>query len=64
MDRHHLAYLNVIEKLNCEYCGYANGVFAYVREIWRPQRAVLVPDPARPPHPGATHALSQFRRLR
>jgi hypothetical protein len=33
MDRHHLAYLNVIEKLNCEYCGYANGVFAYVREI-------------------------------
>ena len=33
MDRHHLAYLNAIEKLNCEYCGYANGVFAYVREI-------------------------------
>jgi hypothetical protein len=33
VDRHHLAYLNVIEKLNCEYCGYANGVFAYVREI-------------------------------
>jgi len=33
MDRHHLAYLHVIEKLNCEYCGYANGVFAYVREI-------------------------------
>jgi hypothetical protein len=33
IDRHHLAYLNAIEKLNCEYCGYANGVFAYVREI-------------------------------
>ena len=33
MDRHHLAYLNAIEKINCEYCGYANGVFAYVREI-------------------------------
>lgn len=33
IDRHHLAYLNVIEKLNCVYCGYANGVFAYVREI-------------------------------
>jgi hypothetical protein len=32
-DRHHLAYLNVIEKLNCVYCGYANGLFAYVREI-------------------------------
>jgi hypothetical protein len=32
-DRHHLAYLNAIEKVNCLYCGYANGVFAYVREI-------------------------------
>ena len=33
VDRHHLAYLNGIEKLNCVYCGYANGVFAYVREV-------------------------------
>ena len=33
LDRHHLAYLNVIEKLNCVYCGYANGVLAYAREI-------------------------------
>lgn len=33
VDRHKLAYLNGIEKLNCAYCGYANGVFAYVREI-------------------------------
>jgi hypothetical protein len=33
IDRQHLAYLNWIEKLNCVYCGYANGVFAYVREI-------------------------------
>jgi hypothetical protein len=33
IDRYHLAYLNGIEKLNCVYCGYANGVFAYVREI-------------------------------
>jgi hypothetical protein len=33
VDRHKLAYLNGIEKLNCVYCGYANGVFAYVREI-------------------------------
>jgi hypothetical protein len=32
-DRQHLAYLNTIEKLNCVYCGYSNGVFAYVREI-------------------------------
>ena len=33
MDRHHLAYLNVIERMNCLYCGYANGVLAYAREV-------------------------------
>lgn len=32
-DRHKLAYLNTIEKINCTYCGYANGVIAYAREI-------------------------------
>ena len=32
-DRHHLAYLNALEKLNCAYCSYANGVIAYAREI-------------------------------
>ena len=33
IDRHHLAYLNAIEKFNCIYCGYANGLIEYVREI-------------------------------
>ena len=33
LDRHHLAYLNALEKLNCVYCGYANGLLSYVREI-------------------------------
>jgi len=33
LDRHKLSYLNLIEKINCLYCGYANGVIAYVREI-------------------------------
>ncbi len=32
-DRHRLVYLNAIEKMNCAYCGYANGVIAYTREI-------------------------------
>ncbi|MDP2124186.1 MAG: hypothetical protein Q8J92_07375 [Parvibaculum sp.] len=32
-DRGHLAYLNALEKLNCAYCSYANGLIAYVREI-------------------------------
>ena len=30
-DRHHLAYLNILEKLNCAYCSYGNGLIAYVR---------------------------------
>lgn len=32
-DRHHLTYLNFAEKLNCEYCAYANGILAYFTEI-------------------------------
>jgi hypothetical protein len=33
LDRGHLQYLNAIERFNCNYCGYANGLIAYVREI-------------------------------
>lgn len=33
VDRHRLAYLNPLEKFNCVYCGYANGVIALAREI-------------------------------
>jgi hypothetical protein len=33
IDRHKLAYLNAIERVNCLYCSYANGVIGYVREI-------------------------------
>ena len=32
-DRAHLAYLNLIEKINCAYCSYGNGVMAYGREV-------------------------------
>lgn len=32
-DRTHLAYLNAVEKLNCAYCSYGNGLLAYVREV-------------------------------
>jgi hypothetical protein len=32
-DRTGLPYLNAIEKLNCAYCSYVNGVIAYVREV-------------------------------
>lgn len=32
-DRGRLGYLNAIEKANCVYCEYANGLFAYLREV-------------------------------
>lgn len=55
IDRHQLAYLNAIEKLNCVYCSYGNGLIEYVREIsarteqyWCPiKHARRTPDPHR-----------------
>ncbi len=55
IDRHKLGYLNVIEKLNCLYCGYSNGVIAYAREVasrteqfWCPiKHAKLIRSPHR-----------------
>jgi hypothetical protein len=54
-DRHHLAYLNVLEKINCAYCSYGNGAIAFAREVasrtevyWCPikhARRVLGPHP-------------------
>lgn len=32
-DRHHLSYLNALEKVNCAYCSYANGAIAFAREV-------------------------------
>ncbi len=34
LKRHKLGYLNLIEKLNCDYCGYANGLIAFAREVF------------------------------
>ena len=33
IDRHKLKYLNALEKLNCSYCGYANGLIHYASVI-------------------------------
>jgi hypothetical protein len=32
-DRHNLAYLNLVEKINCAYCSYGNGLLSYIKEI-------------------------------
>ena len=53
LDRHQLAYLNGIEKINCTFCSYANGLLGYVREVgarteqyWCPiKHARAVPAP-------------------
>lgn len=33
IDRHKLKYLNILQKIYCVYCGYANGLIAYVSKI-------------------------------
>lgn len=33
LDRAKLPYLNAVEKLNCQFCAYANGVIGFVREV-------------------------------
>jgi hypothetical protein len=33
VDRHNLGYLNIIERMNCVYCGYADGLLTYARQI-------------------------------
>tara|TARA_R110002072_G_scaffold269868_2_gene429339 strand:- start:79284 stop:79976 length:693 start_codon:yes stop_codon:yes gene_type:complete len=33
IDRHRLPYLNTLQKINCVYCGYGNGLLAYAREV-------------------------------
>lgn len=32
-DRERLPYLNLLERFNCFYCAYGNGVAAYTREV-------------------------------
>jgi len=59
IDRQSLSYLNWIEKLNCTYCGYFNGLLGYVREVagrteqyWCPVRHARTPK--------ATHSRYRF----
>ena len=32
-DRQHLAYLNLLEMVNCAYCSYGTGLLSYISEI-------------------------------
>ncbi len=33
LDRKKLAHLNMLQKFNCLYCDYANGILAYASEV-------------------------------
>jgi len=33
LDRHKLGYLSFLEKINCIYCGYTNGVYSYAKAV-------------------------------
>jgi hypothetical protein len=76
-DRTHLAYLNLLEKINCAYCSYGNGFVAYVREVvglteqyWCPIKHARKVLQAHPHYHGfadygdAEHYRAELTRLR
>jgi len=76
-DRTHLAYLNLLEKINCAYCSYGNGLVAYVREVvglteqyWCPIKHARKVLQAHPHYHGfadygdAEHYRAELTRLR
>jgi hypothetical protein len=59
-DRRYLAYFNALEKLNCAYCSYANGLIGYVREIASRTEAYWCPIKHARKVVGAHPRYSQF----
>jgi len=56
-DRSKIAHLDRIDRLHCDYCSYANGVVAYVKEVlmqteyyWCPIRNKIGTDFKEPAH--------------
>jgi hypothetical protein len=77
LDRQRLQYLNIVERMNCMYCGYGNGVLAYAVEVaarteqyWCPiKHASRVPSPHSRyhrflPYGDAEGYVSELERLR
>jgi hypothetical protein len=60
LDRHYLSYLNGIEKFNCVYCGYANGVISYAREITSRTEQYWCPIKHASSLPGAHRRYNRF----
>lgn len=60
VDRHRLPYLTAYEKANCVYCGYANGLVAYVREVTARTEQYWCPIKHRRRRRGAHHRYGAF----
>ena len=60
IDRSLLPYLNIIEKVNCVYCSYANGIFAYSREIGARTEQFFCPIKHEHQEPGVHSHYSRF----
>ncbi len=59
-DRHHLAYLNLLEMVNCAYCSYGNGLLAYLTEIVARTEQYWCPIKHASKYIGAHSRYSQF----
>jgi hypothetical protein len=60
LDRGQLKYLNWIERFNCEYCGYANGLIAHAREIAARTEQYFCPIKHSRPCPGVHERYGEF----
>jgi hypothetical protein len=60
LDRHRLPYLNGIERVNCTFCSYANGVLAYAREVAARTEQYWCPIKHAQRIPGAHRRYAQF----
>jgi hypothetical protein len=59
-DRHKLAYLDPIQRLNCLYCSYANGAFAYFVEVASKTEKYWCPIQEAEPPPAAHRRYASF----
>ena len=64
IDRLVLPYLNPIQKANCTYCGYVNGLVAFTREIAGRTEQDLVPHQTQGPITRRASASASFRAVR
>lgn len=60
LDRGRLRYLNWLERFNCDYCGYANGLVAYAREVSSRTEQYFCPIKHAARCPGAPPRYLQF----